>query len=130
MEVPLRHAEAIVQPYAQPRSDLIPTALIQATRIAPAYFLDLHGPELLLKARAATVTMLLVIANGVAQPGIGFLEPLFLCLAEVRILQRSHNVVKFRFQLLPFCTEHGDLQFLLTCRLEWAKASGVFTHIL
>jgi hypothetical protein len=51
--------------------------------------------------------MLLVILDGATQPGIRDLQGASFRLGEVRILERSKNVIEFRFQFLKFCTEHA-----------------------
>jgi len=56
--------------------------------------------------------MHLVFLDGVAQPGIGFLQSLSFLFREVRILKSRQDVIEFRFQLLQLCTEHRDLHFL------------------
>ena len=57
------------------------------------------------------MTMLLVIIDCATKPGIRDLQGASFPLGEVRILERSKNVIEFRFQFLKFCTEHATSVF-------------------
>ena len=48
--------------------------------------------------------MLLVILDGVTEPGIRDLQRASFLLGQVRILKRGKNVIEFRFQFLKLCT--------------------------
>ena len=62
---------------------------------------------LFFEAGATTVAMLLVILDGVTEPGIRDLQRASFLLGQVRILERGKNVIEFRFQFLKLCTEHA-----------------------
>jgi hypothetical protein len=61
----------------------------------------------LFEAGATTVTMLLMILDCAAQPGIRGLQGAPFLLGEVRFLESGNNVIEFRFQFLKLCTEHA-----------------------
>ena len=99
----------LLSSFGETRISVVQPAILQ---LRTSVVRSMNCPFLLFEAGAATVTMLLVFLDGAAQPGISFLQRLFLSLREVRILKRGHNVIEFCFQMLKFCTEHGDLHFL------------------
>lgn len=59
---------------------------------------------------------LVMIADGPTHPGICLPYVFFLLLCQIRIVERSENVIEFPFKLFKFCAKHVDLHSRVVIR--------------